>query len=88
MSNSQAALRHICDRLVALETDKAEIAEEIKTTLADAKSDGFDPALITKTVKLMLMEAEKRQKAFDQMDLLDTYIVRVGLRPDADEEAA
>lgn len=81
-SNSQKQLRHICERLVRLENDKAEISDEIKQTKKNAKDDGFDAALITKTVKLMRMESEKRQKELDQLNLFDSYIHAVGLLDD------
>lgn len=85
-SNSQQQLRHICERLVRLEDDKKEIADEIKETKATAKSDGFDTALIAKTVKLMRLDAEKRKKALDQHDLFDTYIHAVGLLDEKQDE--
>jgi uncharacterized protein (UPF0335 family) len=78
-SNTQSALRHICERLVALENDKAEIAEEIKTTKAAAKADGFDAALISKTVRIMRMEKAKQEKALEQHDLFDSYLHATGL---------
>lgn len=84
MSNTNSALRHICERLVALEDDKAEIAEEIKITKAAAKSDGFDPALISKTVRLLRLEAERQRKELDQLSLFDTYLHAVGLIPEED----
>jgi uncharacterized protein (UPF0335 family) len=89
-SNSQAQLRHICNRLVSLENDKDEIAAEIKETRAKARSDGFDPGLISKTVKMLRLDAEKRKKAVDQLSLFDTYLSAVGvlsvLDGDGDEE--
>lgn len=85
-SNSAKALRHICERLVALENDKAEIAEEIKETKAAAKSDGFDATLISKTVRLLRMEHEKRKKALDQHSLFDVYLHASGLLDETKEE--
>lgn len=85
-SNSQKALRHICERLVALENDKAEISAEIKETKDAAKSDGFDAALITKTVRLLRMEEEKRKKALDQHSLFDVYLHANGLLDEKAEE--
>lgn len=81
-SNSQSQLRHICERFVRLEDQKAEIAEEITATKAAAKSDGFDPSLITKTVRLMRMEEEKRKKAIEQHGQLDLYYHALGLLPE------
>jgi uncharacterized protein (UPF0335 family) len=85
-SNSQKQLRHICERLVRLEDDKTSIANEIKETKATAKSDGFDTALITKTVRLMRLDAEKRKKELDQLDLLDSYVHAVGLLDEKSED--
>jgi uncharacterized protein (UPF0335 family) len=75
-------LNETCTRIAALETQRAEIAAEIKAIKSDAKSDGYDPALIAKTVKLMMMEADKRKKALDQLNLFDSYLNAVGLTPD------
>lgn len=89
-SNSQQQLRHICERLVRLENERAELGDEVKDIKKQAKDDGFDPALINKTVRLLRMEREKRKKEIEQMDLLDTYIHAVGIldEPDSDNELA
>jgi uncharacterized protein (UPF0335 family) len=81
-SNTQSALRHICERLVSLENDKAEIADEIKVTKAAAKADGFDAALISKTVRIMRMEKAKQEKAIEQHDLFSNYLHAVDLLPE------
>lgn len=85
MSNTNAALRHICKRLIDLEQQKAEIAEEIKITKEAAKSDGFDPALVAKVVKLMLMEEGKRKKALEQLEMFDSYLVASGVLAGVEE---
>jgi uncharacterized protein (UPF0335 family) len=72
-------LNETCTRIAALETQRAEFAAEIKAIKSDAKSEGYDPALIAKTVKLMMMEADKRKKALDQLHLFDSYLDAVGL---------
>lgn len=86
MSNTNAALRHICKRLSDLEEQKAEIAEEIKTTREAAKSDGFDPALVAKVVKLMRMDKAKRKQALVQIELFDTYLVGSGVLASVEDE--
>jgi uncharacterized protein (UPF0335 family) len=80
MNNNK--LNETCSKIAALETQRAEIAAEIKAIKSDAKSEGYDPALIAKTVKLMMMEADKRKKALDQLNLFDSYLNAVGLTPD------
>lgn len=86
-SNSQQALRHICQRIASLENDRAELADEIKQAKSAAKSDGFDPKLITKTVRLMRMDADKLNKEREQQDLLEVYMHAVGLLGDGATKA-
>lgn len=85
LNNSHMALRHVCSRIVTLEESKAEIDAEIKEAKAKARSDGFDPALITKTVKMLRMDEAKRKKAVEQMELFDVYMSAVGLLWDREE---
>lgn len=77
IANNQ--LHDICSRIATLEGERAEVATQISEIKAQAKSDGFDPALIAKTVRIMLMEGEKQKKALDQHDLFDSYLNAVGL---------
>lgn len=86
-SGSHALLRNYCRRLVSLENDKDEINDEIKEIKARAKSEGFDPGLIGKTVRLMKMDEAKRKKAVDQLSLFDTYLSAVGVLGVLDEAA-
>lgn len=86
LNNTHAALRHICSRIVTLEENKAEIDAEIKEAKAKARSDGFDPALITKTVKMLRMDEAKRKKAVEQLELFDVYLGAVGLLWDREED--
>lgn len=85
MSNTNAALQHICKRLCDLEERKSEIADEIKATKESAKADGFDAALVAKVVKLMRMDHAKRQQALVQMELFDTYLVGAGVVASVEE---
>ena len=80
MNNNK--LNETCSKIAALETQRAEFAAEIKAIKSDAKSEGYDPALIAKTVKLMMMEEAKRKKVLDQLNLFDSYLNAVGLTPD------
>lgn len=75
-------LNHICERVARLETEKRELASEISQIKKDAQSDGYDPALITRTVRMMLMNDAKRQEALTQHDLFDTYLAACNLIPD------
>lgn len=81
-----ADLRRRCEAIARLEQQRKELADEIKELKATAKSDGYDVPLITKTVSLMLKDADKQKKALDQHCLFDTYLAAVGLLPDDEPE--
>lgn len=68
-------LANLVDRIEALESDKAELAADIKEIYAEAKSQGFDPKIIRKVVALRRQEAAKREE--EQM-LIDTYMNALG----------
>jgi uncharacterized protein (UPF0335 family) len=77
-----AELRSLCERIAKLEADRAEIAEQIKEVKGAAKDNGFDVALVSKTVRLINMEAAKRKKALEQIELFDSYLSAAGLLDD------
>ena len=68
-------LADIIDRIEALESDKAEIASDIKEVYAEAKSNGFDPKIIRKVVALRRMDRDKRA---EEQALIDTYMAALG----------
>ena len=78
-----AEIRAVAERLCRLEEDKKAIADDIRDLKAEAKASGYDISVLTKTVRLMLMEKGKRETALEQHDLLDTYLGAVGLLPES-----
>lgn len=68
-------LADIIDRIEALESDKAEIASDIKEVYAEAKSGGFDPKIIRKVIALRKMDRDKRA---EEQALIDTYMAALG----------
>jgi uncharacterized protein (UPF0335 family) len=68
-------LADIIDRIEALESDKAEIASDIKEVYAEAKSGGFDPKIIRKVIALRRMDRDKRA---EEQALIDTYMAALG----------
>lgn len=74
-----ADIRSRAERLARLLEEQAEIAAQISELKAEAKADGYDPALLMKTARLLAMDAEKRRKQLDQHELFDTYLSAVGL---------
>lgn len=74
-----AALHDICTRIARLETERKELAAEVAKIKKQAKEDGYDAGLITKTVAIMLKTGKKQREALEQHELFDTYLNAVGL---------
>lgn len=73
--NAQSQLRSIVERVERLETEKAEISEQIKEVYAEAKGNGFDPKAIRKVVALRKKDRAKRQ---EEEAVLDLYLSALG----------
>ena len=70
------------DKIENLEIEKTEIQEHISDVYKEAKSEGFDPKIMKKILKLKKMKTEERQ---NEDMLLDTYMLALGLIPDDDD---
>ncbi|WP_394374053.1 DUF2312 domain-containing protein [Nitratireductor aquimarinus] len=69
-------LRSIIERVETLESEKADITEDIKQVFAEAKGNGFDTKTIKKIIALRKLDDAERQEA-DAM--LDSYKAALGL---------
>lgn len=70
------SLGSFIERVEALEAEKKDLAEDIKTVYLEAKVKGLDPKIMRKIVKMRAMDAEKRR---EEAELLDLYCVAIGL---------
>ncbi|KPF76750.1 hypothetical protein IP68_02320 [Blastomonas sp. AAP25] len=69
-------LRLFVERIERLEEEKRGVADDIRDTYGEAKSQGYDPKIMRQIVKLRKMEAHARQ----EMELvLETYKAALGL---------
>jgi uncharacterized protein (UPF0335 family) len=76
-------LKSVVERIESLEEDKKGIAEDIKGVYSEAKSNGFDTKVLKAIISLRRMEDAERA----EMDgLIDTYMLALGMLPDADDE--
>jgi len=73
--SAQSQLRSVIDRAERLEVEKAEIAEQIKEVLAEAKGNGFDTKAIRKVLRLRKIDRAKRQ---EDEAILDLYLSAIG----------
>ncbi|MET0338237.1 MAG: DUF2312 domain-containing protein [Caulobacter sp.] len=74
-STAQGQLKSIIDRIERLETEKAEVAEQIKEVYAEAKGNGFDVKILRKVVRLLKQDRAKRQ---EEEAILDLYLSALG----------
>lgn len=74
-SQSQTQLRSIIERVERLETEKAEISEQIKEVYAEAKGNGFDVKALRQVIRLRRIDRAKRQ---EMEAILDLYLAAVG----------
>ncbi len=67
---SGAQLRQFIDRVENLEQEKAELGEQIRDVMAEAKAEGFDTKVLR---QLMRMRKMKKEELAEQEELLDLY---------------
>ncbi|WP_019646177.1 DUF2312 domain-containing protein [Novispirillum itersonii] len=68
-------LRSYIERIERLEEEKANIASDIKDVYSEAKSMGYDPAIIRKVVSLRRKEPHELE---EEEQLLTLYRMAVG----------
>ena len=76
--NSLAAdqLKAIVARIENLEVEKKALAEDIKEVYAEAKTHGFDTAVIRAIVRRRKEDAEKRK---EREAIMDVYLNALGM---------
>lgn len=73
-SNAQGQLRSIVERLERLETEKAEVAEQIKEVIAEAKGNGFCSKTLKKVIARRKIERAKLQEQEAMIDLYESAL--------------
>jgi uncharacterized protein (UPF0335 family) len=64
------------ERVENLETEKRAIADDIKSVYDEAKSNGYDTAIMRKIVALRRQDVEDRK---EQETILDLYLNALGM---------
>lgn len=73
---SAEQLKLFIERIETLEEEKRGIADDIKDTYSEAKSNGYDVKTMRAIVRLRRMDSNARQ---EMEALLDTYKAALGL---------
>ena len=71
MSVSLEKLRQIVERLEALEQQKADLMDDSRNVMAEAKSEGFDLKVLRQLIKVRKMKPEDLS---EQEELLSLYL--------------
>jgi uncharacterized protein (UPF0335 family) len=74
------SLKSFAERLVRLMDQAADIASDIKNVEDEIKATGLDKKLVKDAIKIMRMDATKRDAKLAQIDLFDTYLVELGVK--------
>jgi uncharacterized protein (UPF0335 family) len=72
---AQGQIKSIIDRLERLETEKAEIAEQIREVLSEAKGNGFSTSALRKVLKIRKIDRAKRA---EEEAILELYLHAAG----------
>lgn len=75
-SVAQDQLRAFIERIERMESEKSEIAADIKSIYAEAKGNGFDTKILRKIVAIRKQDANERM---EQDALLDLYMGALGM---------
>lgn len=78
-------LRQYIERVERLEEEKSNISIDIREVYAEAKSNGFDPKIMRKVVRIRKMETDERQ---EEEAMLDVYMHALGMIPGDDSAEA
>ena len=79
-SVSAAELRQFIEKVERLEDEKAELQNQIKEVLGEAKSQGFDTKIMRQVIRMRKM---KKEELLEQQELLDMYTHALGMQVEA-----
>lgn len=77
--NAREQLLSILERIENLETEKANLASDIRDVYAEAKGNGYDVPTLRALVKIRKEDADKRA---ERESLLETYMHALGMLAD------
>lgn len=76
---AQSQLKSFVERIIRLEEEKAEIAEQVKEVKAEAKGNGFNTKVLAKLAKLAKQAQTDPAKVREEKAILDLYATALGI---------
>jgi uncharacterized protein (UPF0335 family) len=71
-------LKAFIERIERLESEKADLANDIREVYAESKGNGFDVKAIRTIIKMRKQDADERA---EEEAILDTYLQALGMLP-------
>lgn len=75
-NSSDEQLRLFIERLERYEQEKKHVADDIRDTYNEAKSQGYDPKIMRQIIRLRAMPVHDRR---EMQAVLSTYMAALGL---------
>ncbi len=72
--NAREKLKDLVSRIENLNSDKDEIASDLKEVFLEAKGEGFDTKILRKVIRLRALDPAKRD---EEADLIGLYMEAV-----------
>lgn len=72
-------LKSVVERILALEVEKKERADDIKEVYAEAKGNGYDTKALRYVVKMQKMDAPQKAAHAEVETIIETYMAALGL---------
>lgn len=73
---AQTRLKSLIERIERLESDKDDVAADIKEVYAEGRGEGYNSKIIRKVIRLRKQDAAKRA---EEEALTDLYLAAIGL---------
>jgi uncharacterized protein (UPF0335 family) len=74
-SIDKTKLKEIISRIENIEEERSELASDVRSIYAEAKSSGFDVAALRQIIKMRKQDAEKRDA---RQAIVDEYLAALG----------
>lgn len=75
-NSSDEQLRLFIERLERYEEEKKNVADDIRDTYSEAKSQGYDPKIMRQIIRIRKMPVHDRR---EMQAVLSTYMAALGL---------
>jgi uncharacterized protein (UPF0335 family) len=80
MKMSNDVVRKLAESISAIRGQIEDLEADEKQYYDSAKDQGINTAELKRAIKIMRMDADKREKTFAMRDLFDEYVEAIGVK--------